>query len=255
MVFKICDSQHPGHPSGRPSGGRRLPSAKASTVRAAARPAVPETIVREAIRLFGDQSYPSVGMRDLSKAVGLQPGSLYAHISSKEDLLMVIVEEGITNYIEAISAAMDTDDPADVRLRAGIRAHMRVMAQTVEQTKVTFNQWRYLGEENQKHVIDLRQQYEDLFVTVAHEGVDAGILRPVPHLKTALLTVIGGLNFAAEWYSPQKSETPEGLADAVADLLLEGLVARAPGNHAGKAAPKAAAARAAKKSTSRPSRR
>jgi AcrR family transcriptional regulator len=182
-------------------------------------------MVREAIRLFGEKSYPVVGMRDLSKAVGVQPGSLYAHISGKEDLLMLIVEQGITNYIVAISAAIEADEPADVLLRAAIRAHMRVLADTVEQTKVTFNQWRYLSPPNQARVIALRQQYEDLFLTVAQQGIKEGVLRPVPHLKAALLSIIGGLNFAAEWYSPEKPETPEGLGDAVADLLLEGLVA------------------------------
>lgn len=204
--------------------GGRLATAGRSTPVTSSTVAVPPVIVREAIRLFGEHSYPSVGMRDLSKAVGLQPGSLYAHISSKEDLLMVIVEEGITNYIDAISAAIDIDEPADVRLRAAIRAHLGVLSETAEQTKVTFNQWRYLGEENRARVMVLRQQYEDLFVKVAQQGIRDGALRPVPHLKAALLSIIGGLNFAAEWYSPNKSETPEKLADAVADVLLEGLV-------------------------------
>jgi AcrR family transcriptional regulator len=189
------------------------------------RSAVPEVIVRESIRLFAEHSYPVVGMRDLSKAVGLQPGSLYAHISSKEDLLMLIVEEGITNYIDAISEAIDTEEPAGVRLRAAIRAHMRVLADTVEQTKVTFNQWRYLGPDNRARVIGLRQHYEDLFFSVAQQGIRDGELRQVPHLKASLLSIIGGLNFAAEWYSPDKPETPEALGDAIADLLLDGLVA------------------------------
>ena len=188
------------------------------------RPLVPDVIVREAIRLFGEKSYPVVGMRDLSKAVGVQPGSLYAHISSKEALLMLIVEQGITNYIEAISEAVATDEPADVRLREAIRAHMRVLAGTVEQTKVTFGQWHYLGPENKAHVVTLRQQYEDLFLSIAQEGISSGTLRPVPHLKATLLGIIGGLNFAAEWYSPTKSDTPEGLADAITDVLLNGLV-------------------------------
>jgi AcrR family transcriptional regulator len=199
--------------------------ADGSAARTPNRSAVPEVIVRESIRLFAENSYPVVGMRDLSKAVGLQPGSLYAHISSKEDLLMLIVEEGITNYIDAISEAIDTREPANVRLRAAIRAHMRVLADTVEQTKVTFTQWRYLGPDNRARVIGLRQQYEDLFFSVAQQGIKDGELRQVPHLKASLLSIIGGLNFAAEWYSPDKPETPEALGDAIADLLLDGLVA------------------------------
>ncbi|WP_019874045.1 TetR/AcrR family transcriptional regulator [Sporichthya polymorpha] len=187
--------------------------------------AVPDTIVREAIRLFGEKSYPVVGMRDLSKAVGVQPGSLYAHISSKEALLMAIVEEGITNYIDAITAATATDDTIEARMRAAIRAHMRVLADTTEQTKVTFGQWHFLGPENKERVIKLRQQYESIFLEIAQEGIASGALRPVPHLKATLLGVIGGLTFAAEWYSPAKSDGPDGIADAICDVLLRGLIA------------------------------
>jgi hypothetical protein len=101
---------------------------------------------------------------------------------------------------------------------------MRVLADTLEQTKVTFNQWRYLGPENRERVVGLRHQYEDLFFSVTAQGIKNGELRPLPHLKASLLSVIGGLNFAAEWYSPDKPETPESLGDAIADLLLEGIV-------------------------------
>ncbi|MGQ0626259.1 MAG: TetR/AcrR family transcriptional regulator [Sporichthyaceae bacterium] len=200
-------------------------NSRASARESSSRPVVPEVIVREAIRLFGERSYPVVGMRDLSKAVGIQPGSLYAHISSKEALLLMIVEQGITNYIDEISAVASTGERADVRLRNAIRAHMRVLSATVEQTKVTFAQWHYLGEENRARVIALRQQYEDLFLTIAQDGIRDGEIRPVPHLKATLLSMIGGLNFAAEWYSPSKSDTPEALADAITDTLLYGLAA------------------------------
>lgn len=190
------------------------------------RPPLPEVIVREAIRLFGEKSYPVVGMRDLSKAVGVQPGSLYAHISSKEALLMLIVEQGITRYNEAVTAARDSVSGADLQLREMIRAHMRVLAGSIEQSRITFSQWHYLGPENRATVIAMRQQYEDAFVLTAQEGIRAGVIRPVPHLKATLLGVIGGLSVAADWYDPAKPETPEGIADAISDVLLHGLVAR-----------------------------
>lgn len=179
--------------------------------------------MREAIRMFGDKTYPMVGMRELSEAVGILPGSLYSHISSKEALLMRIVEEGITHYIDAISAAIATADPADVRLRFAIRAHLRVLAETAEQTRVAFDQWHYLGPENQAQVVALRQTYQDLFLGIVQDGIRDGAIRPVPHLKATVLSMIGGLNFAAEWYSPSKSLVPDEIADALTDAFLHGL--------------------------------
>ena len=186
----------------------------------------PETIHREAIRLFGEKSYPVIGMRDLSEAVGILPGSLYAHISSKEELLLSIVESGIRNYLDEIAPVVESDQPADVRFREAVRAHMRVLAASQEQTKVTFQQWGYLGPDNRKRVLKLRQEYENLFLKIAKDGVAEGVFRPLPHIKAALLTMIGGLSIATDWYSPSKSESPEAIADALADLFLEGLRVR-----------------------------
>jgi len=193
---------------------------------------VPDVIVQEAIHLFAEHGYPVVGMRDLSKAVGIQSGSLYSHIDSKETVLMLIVEQGITRYVDAISAAATPDLPPDIRLRLAVRAHMTVLAGSIEQTKVTFGQWHYLGPENRARVVELRQRYEDIFLEIAQDGIRQGVFRKVPHLKATLLTLIGALNFTPEWYSSSKPESPEQMADAITDAMLNGLMAP----HAGTSA-------------------
>ena len=50
------------------------------------------SILEEATRLFGAQGYTGTTMRDIAAAVGVLPGSLYAHIDGKETLLLEIVE-------------------------------------------------------------------------------------------------------------------------------------------------------------------
>ena len=40
-------------------------------------------IVDAAVRIFSERGYNATTMRDIAKAVGILPGSLYAHIESK----------------------------------------------------------------------------------------------------------------------------------------------------------------------------
>src|SRR2546421_12160905 len=87
-----------------------------------------------ATRLFGERSYPSTSMRDISDAVGILPGSLYAHISSKEQLLLEIVTSGIEKYLQAIGPVATSSDPPAARLRSAIQAHVEVAAQNAQQT-------------------------------------------------------------------------------------------------------------------------
>lgn len=188
-------------------------------------PVSAELIRREAIRLFGERTYPVIGMRDLSEAVGILPGSLYAHITSKEQLLLSIVEEGIGNYLEAIAPLASGDGPADVRLRAAMRAHMQVLSRTREQTRVTFEQWGYLGADNRARVQVLRRRYLDVFLAILRDGVQAGVFRELPHPRLAVLSIIGGLNSATVWFDPKGSSGADAIADALADNALHGLLA------------------------------
>lgn len=206
----------------------RRPTGAKSGAKSISKPVSFELIQEAAIRLFGEKSYPAVGMRDISGAVGILPGSLYVHISSKEEVLLRIVEEGIQKYLDAIAPVAESDQPAPVRLREAMKAHMRVLATTVEQTKVSFHQWTHLSEKNQRRVIKLRRRYEDLFAGILDQGIKAGEFRETPHPHVVTLGIIGVLNSAAEWYSPTGPLDAESIAEAFADTSIIGLQQTAP---------------------------
>jgi AcrR family transcriptional regulator len=189
----------------------------------AAGPVSAEIIEREAVRLFGERTYPAVGMRDISDAVGLLPGSLYAHISSKEELLVRISEQGIRNYLDVIAPIAESEQPAGTRLREVIKAHMRVLSTTLEQTRVAFHQWTYLGAERQQGVIALRRRYEELIARILDDGVRTGEFQVAGNPRIAVLATIGMLNSATEWYSPAGPLGPDEIGEAIAGNALMGL--------------------------------
>lgn len=195
---------------------------RAREARATNGPVSVSLIEQEAIRLFGERSYPVVGMRDIGDAVGILPGSLYVHISSKEQLLLKIVSQGITVYLDAIEPWVTADVPADRRLREIIKAHMRILAETQEQTRVAFQQWRYLSADNQELVVELRLRYERTFRRVVDEGIGDGTFRAPSNIRVAVLGMIGMLTAAANWYSPDGPLTPDEIGDALADQALHG---------------------------------
>ncbi|MDT7708904.1 MAG: hypothetical protein QOG20_4511 [Pseudonocardiales bacterium] len=192
-------------------------------VRSGSGPVSAELIEQEAVRLFGERTYPVVGMRDIGDAVGLLPGSLYVHISSKEDLLLRIVERGIQNYLDAITPVVESGEPATARLRGAISAHMGVLAVTVEQTRVAVHQWTYLSPENQHQVAAMRRRYEELFARILREGIAAGDFREMPHPRVAVLSTIGMLNSVTQWYSPDGPLSAEEIGEVLADNALVGL--------------------------------
>lgn len=191
-----------------------------------ANPVTPTRIKQVAIRLFSERGYPVIGMRDLSEAVGILPGSLYAHIASKEKLLLDIVTSGVQNFTDVIAPIVDGDGPADRRLREAIRAHMRVLALTLDQTRVTFHQWHYLTGENLERMIDVRRDYEVLFSRLVADGVADGTLLGTSRPKVSTLSIIGVLGSATEWFSPTGSASADEIGDAMADVVTLGLGTR-----------------------------
>ena len=57
-------------------------------------PPAAEELTREAARLFAEKGYHGTSIGDLADALGVQKGSLYAHIESKQDLLYETMREG-----------------------------------------------------------------------------------------------------------------------------------------------------------------
>ena len=185
-------------------------------------------IYEVATRLFGDQSYPATSMRDISQAVGILPGSLYSHISGKEALLFEIVESGITKYLEAIAPIADSSDPADIRLREAIRAHVRVVAGNIDQTLVTFHQWKYLEDSNRQRVIAMRASYQEMFSRIVGDGIESGVFDQNRDRTLCVLAILGMLNWVPEWFSPSGSRSIDEVADELANVVLSGLMSSKP---------------------------
>ena len=132
-------------------------------------------IMNVAMHLFGKQGFNGTSMRDIANAVGLLPGSLYAHIESKEALLLEIVADGIGRFLAAVEPHVaSSGNPLD-RLRKMIIAHVEVVADNPERSQVVFHQWRFLSPEYLPEAIERRRRYETCFVEVIEEGVKANI--------------------------------------------------------------------------------
>src|ERR687897_1183723 len=99
-------------------------------------------LTREAARLFAEKGYHGTSIGDLAKAMGVQKGSLYAHISSKHDLLYETMREGADAFHGALDA-IDERLPATEKIRLALRAHLRVVAEQLDVATVFVREWRY----------------------------------------------------------------------------------------------------------------
>ena len=184
-----------------------------------------DRVLKAATRLFGERGYPSTSMRDIAEAVGILAGSLYSHISSKEAVLLQIVETGIDRYLDAVLPIVESDERADVRLRRAIKTHVALVTSNVEESLVALHQWKFLGGDNRKRIEGKRRAVSDANARLLDEGMDSGVFKPVPNRDITIAVILGTLNWVPEWYSPKGRSSPDEIGDQLADLLLGGLLA------------------------------
>ena len=177
-------------------------------------------LTREAARLFAERGYHGTSIGDLAKALGVQKGSLYAHIESKQDLLYEAMREGA----EAFHAALD-DIPDDLRvterIRLALRAHLRVVAEQLDIATVFVREWRYLEGERAAEFLAERRRYEERFRALFREGRELGELRTDLDDQAATLLVLSAANWAYTWLPPDADT--DALADRFFAILLDGV--------------------------------
>ena len=127
-------------------------------------------LLNEAARLFRDKGYERTTVRDLAAAVGIQSGSLFHHFRTKEEILKAVMVETIRLNTALMQAAADQADSAREKLRALIRAELEsINGQTGEAIAVLVYEWRSLSESSQAEVLELRDIYEDLWLSTLQQ--------------------------------------------------------------------------------------
>lgn len=154
-----------------------------------------DDVVRTAGRLFAERGYHGTSMRDLAAELGLLGSSLYSHISSKEDLLVEVVERGASLFQASAEAALKTPGTAADRLEALVAGHVEVVLENLDEVRTFLNEAGALDDTHRSRVLAARDRYEGSFRAVLSEA-------KVADPKLAAIFLLSILNAVERWYRP-----------------------------------------------------
>jgi len=180
-------------------------------------------MVQAAARLFSQRGYHGTSIQHLADALGLQKGSLYSHIGSKEELLFDVVNEGADRFLERGEAALAMQAFATVRLRRLLVSHIETAIEHLDAATVFLNEWRYLSEERRTVVQEKRDRYEAIVRQIIEEGIAAGEFRSDANVRFAARLVLSAGNWTYAWFKPGGELGPTEIGERFADLLIRGL--------------------------------
>jgi AcrR family transcriptional regulator len=179
-----------------------------------------DELSRQAARLFAAKGYHGTSVGDLAESLGVQKGSLYAHMEGKEDLLYEAMRDGAAAFHGALDSVPETAPPAE-KIRLALRAHLRVVAEQLDVATVFVQEWKYLEGARLEEIIAERRRYEERIRELFREGRDLGELRADLDVGAAALLFLSAANWAYTWLAPGVGT--DELADRFYALFIDGM--------------------------------
>ncbi len=184
-----------------------------------------DEILEAAAQIIREKGFHATSMQDIAEAVDLRKASLYHHISSKQEILVELLDRALDMLNEQMEEVVSQELPPDVKFRLAMRSYLITMAENLDLSAVLLLEHRSLEPDLRKRHVPRRDRYEQLWQGIIQEGIDAGIFNGLdPHL--AVKAALGVANWTIMWFDPSGSLTASQIADASADVLLKGFYKR-----------------------------
>src|SRR5215831_15858955 len=183
-----------------------------------------EAIRKAGVRLIFEHGYEAMSLRQLAAEVGIQPGSLYNHISTKQELLFDLVQDHINELLRELDLALRGKEWPLEKLRAFVAFHVTYHMTKKREVFIANSELRSLEPKNYEAIVALRGAYEQRLAAILAEGAEQGTFE-VGDIQVATFAILALLTGLCTWYRPGGRLTREAIVAAHEKLVLSGVSA------------------------------
>jgi TetR/AcrR family transcriptional regulator, cholesterol catabolism regulator len=185
-----------------------------------------QEIFRIAADIFYQKGYAQTSTKDIAEAAGILKGSLYAHISSKEDILYAIILDVHRTFESNVLACEASDADPLGRLRTFLAGHMCVAMYELEYHQIYTRDWRSLRADRCQAIRGMRDEYERYLTGLLEKAQKAGQVRADIDSRLLAMSILSALNSVHTWYRADGEFSAATVADAFCSVVLDGVVMR-----------------------------
>jgi AcrR family transcriptional regulator len=182
-----------------------------------------EQLIRAALDVFQEKGFHATTVRDIGRAAGLTQGTIYNYVRSKEDILFLVCDRAIAEYIASMDkAGAATGDPI-LRLREALRSVAKVMIEHRRTILLVYHESHNLDRRSLRTVLARVQgwidQVEELVTeALGHERASKTKSSLLANIVTFLPTLIA----LRAWALP-KDLTHDQYTDWLVEFMMGGL--------------------------------
>ena len=180
-------------------------------------------IITIAARLFKEKGYSAVTMRDIAQAMDIKAASLYNHIKSKQEILVLIVIDIAEEFTNVMNEIVNADISAIQKIEKVIELHINITLRNADALACLNNDWMHLTDADLVHFIKMREDYEDNFRIIIQKGIADGEIKNL-NIEVVIFSTLSTLRTLYIWYGKKKSPNPQVLKSNMIQVLLNGIV-------------------------------
>ncbi len=186
-------------------------------------PKTMDAIRAAGLQLIFEHGYEAMSLRRLAADVGIQAGSLYNHISTKQQLLFDLIDAHMRALLAELAKALQhTDRPPD-RLRAFVTFHVAYHIARKREVFISYSELRSLEPENYAAIVALRRVYEQQLIGILEQGAASGEF-VVGDAQVAAFGILAMLTGVCTWFRPDGRLTTQQVIAVYTEMVATGIV-------------------------------
>ncbi|MDQ8727467.1 TetR/AcrR family transcriptional regulator [Bradyrhizobium sp. LHD-71] len=183
-----------------------------------------KAIVREAAKVFNRRGSHGATLDDVAERLGVTKAALYRYVQSKQDLLYACHEEAMEIARESMDRGEAEGRNGLEKIQIGMAGYLREMIGAMGVPVLILEENALTGKQA-KHIIALRDDFEERMRRLVREGIADGSILPL-NPKLAMFMLLGAVHWVTKWYSPEGAWSADEVANALIEMATRGLAAK-----------------------------
>lgn len=179
-------------------------------------------IITVSAKLFKEKGYSAVTMRDIAQAMNIKAASLYNHIKSKQEILVLIIIEIAEEFTNVMNEIVASKTTVVSKIERVIHLHIDITLRNADALACLNNDWMHLTDDELRYFIKMREEYETNFRKIINEGVLDGELKNI-NQEVVVFSILSTLRTMYLWYNKTKALDAQTLLNAITTVFLKGV--------------------------------
>ena len=181
-----------------------------------------DALLHTAAIAFARDGYDRASMAGLAAECGVSKALLYHYYASKEALLFAIIQNHLSELVDAVDQADRPEAAPEDRLEGLVAALLDAYRDADAEHRVQVGALRLLPESEQEALKRLERRLVEKFAD-AVRALDPALFAATPLLKPVTMSLFGMVNWAYMWFRDGGAVSRDDYARLATRLLVGGV--------------------------------